>query len=62
MVNEEDNTEQAEGDKFNAVIMSLNVVKETYPAYYFKTDKSRKLHSDVKTLIDKIINHIKQNK
>lgn len=44
-------------NKFSAVIMALQVVKSTF---WFTSIRHKKLYSEVCTLIDKIINHIKQ--
>lgn len=54
---EEIDQEIKDKNKFSAVIMALQVVKSTF---LFTSQKHKKLYSEVCTLMDKIINHIKE--
>lgn len=57
MTPEETEQEVKDKNKFSAVIMALQVVKSTF---WFTSQKYKKLYIEVCTLIDKIINHIKE--
>lgn len=53
----EEEIERQDTNKFAGVIMALQVVKTTF---WFTSARHKKLYADVCTLIDKIINHIKE--
>lgn len=53
----EEELENKDKVKFFGVVIALQVLKSTF---YFSSTKHKKLYVEVCTLIDKIINHIKQ--